>query len=50
MAGSLLLMILLKEFINLNANTDMIIKNVKSMELNTNIVKAVKIIQTLEVS
>ena len=50
MAGSLLLMILLKEFINLNANTDMIIKNVKSMELNTNIVKAVLIIQTLEVS
>ena len=40
-----LLTILLKEFIKLNVNTDMMIKNVKLVELNTMIASVVLNIQ-----
>ena len=39
---------LLKEFINLDANIDMIIKNLENVELNTNIVSAILKIKTVE--
>ena len=42
-----LLIILLKEFIKLNVNTNTIIKNVKLEELNTNIETALLKIQAL---
>ena len=43
----ILLIILLKEFIKLNVNMDMIIKSAKRAELNTKIVSFVLNIQTL---
>ena len=36
----ILFLISLKEFVKLNANMDMILKNVKRMELNTKVVNA----------
>ena len=44
----ILLIILLTELIKLNANTDMIIKNVKQVELNTKIASAALNTQMLE--
>ena len=43
-----LLIILLKEFIKLNASMDMIIKNMKRMKLSANTVSAVSNTQTLK--
>ena len=45
----ILLIILLKEFIKLNANTGTIIINAKRVELNTKIVSAVLNTQTLKI-
>ena len=45
----ILLIIFLKEFTKLNANADMIIKNVKLAELNTRIVSAVLNTQALKI-
>ena len=42
--------IFLKEFINLNRNTDMMIKNVKLAELNINIVTVFLETQTLKMT
>ena len=44
----MLSIILLKEFIELNVNTDMMIKNLKLVELNTKIVTAFLDTQTLK--
>ena len=46
--NQILLIILLKEFIKLNVNIDIIIKHVKRVELNTNIVSAALNTQTLK--
>ena len=48
-AHQILLIILLKEFIKLNANMNMIIKNVKPVELTTKIVSVVLNTQTLKI-
>ena len=45
----LLLIISLKEFMELNVNMDSIIKNVKLVELNTKIVGAFQNTQTLKI-
>ena len=45
----ILLIILLKEFIKLNVNTDIRIKTVNHVKLNTNIVSAVLIAQNLKI-
>ena len=39
--STIFLIIFLKELIELNANMDMMIKNVRHVELNTNIVKMI---------
>ena len=44
----ILLIIFLQEFIKLNVNTDMMIKNVKLVGLNTKIVSAALNIKTLK--
>ena len=44
----ILFIILLKKFINLNVNTDMIINNEKNVELNIKIVSAVLNTQALK--
>ena len=44
----MLSIILLKEFVELNVNTDMMIKNLKLVELNTKIVTAFLDTQTLK--
>ena len=46
----ILLMILLKEFVKLNANMDVIIKNVKRLELNTKVMSAALNTQILKMS
>ena len=48
-AHQILLIILLKEFIKLNANMNMIIKNVKPVELTAKIVSVILNTQTLKI-
>ena len=45
----ILLTTFLKEFIKLNSNMDMIIKTPKRMKLNTKIVSAIYITQTIKI-